>query len=261
VIEARRLFAACGRPNVMVKIPGTPEGIDAIRQCLSEGININITLLFSIERYREVVDAYLAAMEERVSKGRPVDRVQSVASFFVSRVDANVDAKLERIAGDTKRSDAERALARSLAGKIAIQNARLAYEAFEEAFRHGARFAKLLEAGARMQRPLWASTSTKNPSYPELIYVEQLVAPDTVDTMPPKTFHAYRSRGAPRVRIYDDRPFAHQALRDLATLGIDMKVVAGELEEEGVRLFANSYDALLSAVANKERAFAVAPAP
>src|SRR5262249_18008400 len=182
IAEARRLWSSCGRPNVMVKIPGTAEGVPAIRQCLSEGININITLLFSVPRYREVMDAYVSAMEDRISAGRPVDRIRSVASFFVSRVDTNVDKKLDALAG--RESGPRVARAKELRGKVAIANARLAYAAFEEVFR-GNRFAKLAARRVALQRPLWASTSTKDPAYPGLYYVEALVAPDSVDTMPP----------------------------------------------------------------------------
>nr|MDP9122026.1 transaldolase [Acidobacteriota bacterium] len=179
--EARRLWTSCGRPNVMVKIPGTREGIPAIRQCLTEGININVTLLFSVERYREVMEGYLAALEARLGAAQPIDRLRSVASFFVSRVDGNVDKKLDAIARDANRADAARQLARDLRGKVAIANARLAYAAFEEVF-GAARFIRLREAGGAPQRPLWASTSTKDPAYPDLYYVEALVAPESVDT-------------------------------------------------------------------------------
>ncbi|HXO25947.1 MAG TPA: transaldolase, partial [Thermoanaerobaculia bacterium] len=211
VEAARRLWKRCDRPNVMVKIPGTGPGVPAIRQCLAEGININITLLFSVERYREVMEAYLSALEARVAAGQPVDRLRSVASFFVSRVDTNVDKKLDAIAADAARPDRQRQLARELRGKTAIANARLAYRAFEEVF-SGERYAKLREQGASRQRPLWASTSTKDPAYPDLYYVEALVAPDTVDTMPRETFEAYKDHGNPRVRIHDDLDRAQDVL-------------------------------------------------
>jgi transaldolase len=256
VVEARRLWKRCDRPNVMVKIPGTQPGIPAIRQCLSEGININITLLFSVERYREVMEAYLSALEARVAAGQPVDRLRSVASFFVSRVDTNVDKKLDAIAAETSRPERQRQLARELRGKTAIANARLAYRAFEEVF-SGERFARLRAQGASRQRPLWASTSTKDPAYPDLYYVEALVAPDSVDTMPRETFDAYKDHGNPRVRIHDDLDRARDVLDGLAELGIEESQVYEELEAEGVRKFSDSYDKLLKAVEEKEKAVRV----
>jgi transaldolase len=251
IAEARRLWKACDRPNVMVKIPATEEGIPAIRRCLTEGININITLLFSVRRYREVMEAYLEAMEERVAAGQPVDRIRSVASFFVSRVDTNADKKLDAIARDAGRADRERQRARDLSGKVAIANARIAYQAFEEVFQ-GSRFARLKEKGVRHQRPLWASTSTKDPAYADLYYVEALVAPDTVDTMPPETFEAYRDHGDPKVRIHDDLPAAHSVFQGLAELKIDEQCISRELEAEGAEKFFDSYERVLKAVERKE---------
>jgi transaldolase len=250
IAEAKRLWSECDRANVMIKIPGTREGIPAIRQCLAEGININITLLFSVAMYREVMEAFLSAMEERVAAGRPVDRIRSVASFFVSRVDTNVDKKLDAIA---KTGDAARASrARELRGKLAIANARLAYVAFEEIFR-GARFARLASRGVAVQRPLWASTSTKDPAYPDLYYVEALVAPDSVDTMPPDTLQAYRDHGDPKVRIHDDLDGARRAFAGIGELGIDETQVFRELEDEGVRKFSESYDSLMKTLQEKEK--------
>jgi transaldolase len=244
IVEARRLWTACGRPNVMIKIPGTAAGIPAIRACLVEGININITLLFSVPRYREVMEAYLAAAEERVRAGKPIDQMRSVASFFVSRVDATVDKKLDTLAkaGTDK--------ARALRGKLAIANARIAYEAFEEIFR-APRFKALAAKGAHLQEPLWASTSTKDPTYPDLYYVEALIAPDTVNTMPPETFAAYRDHGDPKVRIHDDLTGAHGAFAEFERLGIPFAQITRELEEDGVQKFSASYDVLLDTVAKK----------
>lgn len=256
IVEARRLWKECDRPNVMVKIPGTAPGLAAIQQCLTEGININITLLFSIERYRGVMEAYLAALEARVAAGQPVDRLRSVASFFVSRVDTNVDKKLDAVAKDTARPEAQRQQARDLRAKTAIANARLAYRAYEEVF-SGERFARLREKGACRQRPLWASTSTKDPSLPDVYYVEALVAPCSVNTVPRETFDAYRDHGNPRVRIHDDLDRAQAVLAALAELGIDEKQVSRELEEEGIRKFSDSYDTLLKAVEEKEKAIRV----
>lgn len=249
---ARHLFEVCDRPNVMVKIPGTREGLSAIRRCLADGININITLLFSVERYEQVIEAYLSALEERLDKGLPIDRLRSVASFFVSRVDTLTDRKLDAIAADGSRREDERALARELRGKIAIANAKRAYSKFERAFCGSDRFTRLYEQGGRAQRPLWASTSTKDPSYPELYYVEALVAPGSVDTMPPSTFEAYRSGGEPKVRIYDQRDEAREALNALSALGLDLNRIADELEDEGVSKFASSYEDALRAVARKQ---------
>jgi transaldolase len=250
IAEARRLWSACDRPNVMVKIPATEEGIPAIRQCLAEGININITLLFSVPRYREVMEAYLAAMEQRLGEGLPVDRIRSVASFFVSRVDTSVNRALDAVASDTSRPERVRETAGALKGKVAIANAQIAYEAFESVF-NSARFAKLKERGAHLQRPLWASTSTKDPAYPDLYYVEALIGPDTVDTMPPETFAAFRDHGHPKVRIHHQLAEAHSVFERLELFEIDFQRISLDLEEEGARKFVVSYDAALQAVRQK----------
>ncbi len=257
ILEARRLWKECGRPNVMVKIPATAPGIPAIRQCLSEGININITLLFSVPRYREVMEAYLSAMEERVAAGKPVEALRSVASFFVSRVDTNADKKLDAKSKGEASSPSDRELARELRGKLGIANARIAYTAFEETF-GTARFAELKRKGVALQRPLWASTSTKDPAYPDLYYVEALVAPDSVDTVPPETLEAYRDHGDPKVRIREDLAGAREVFRGLERLGIDEDRIFRELEEDGVKKFSDSFDALLKALEEKEKAVRVA---
>jgi transaldolase len=251
IAEARRLWNACDRPNVMVKIPATAEGIPAIRQCLTEGININITLLFSVPRYREVAEAYLAAIEQRLHEGQPVDRIRSVASFFVSRVDTSVDKVLDALASDASRPERERQTARKLRGRVAVANARIAYETFESVF-NTSRFAKLKERGAHRQRPLWASTSTKDPAYPDLYYVEALIAPDSVDTMPPETFAAYLDHGQPEVRIHDQLREAHSVFDELAQLRIDFDRISVDLEAEGARKFVASHDEVLQAVLQKE---------
>jgi transaldolase len=257
ILEARRLWAECARPNVMVKIPGTGPGVPAIRQCLAEGININITLLFSVPRYREVMEAYSSAMEERVAAGKPVESLRSVASFFVSRVDTNADKKLDAKAKDEASSPSDRELARKLRGKLGIANARIAYAAFEETF--GApRLTGLRKKGVALQRPLWASTSTKDPAYPDLYYVEALVAPDSVDTIPPETLEAYRDHGDPKVRIREDLTGAREVFRGLERLGIEEDRIFRELEEEGVKKFSDSFDALLKALEEKEKAVRVA---
>lgn len=250
--EVRRLWTAVDRPNAMVKIPGTREGLPAIRQCLAEGINVNITLLFSVDRYREVMDAWFDAVEERVERGESVDRLASVASFFVSRVEAKADDRLEALLEETDDPDrAERI--RSLKGTIALANTKIAYEAFEEQLKNTARFAGLAEEGVRCQRPLWASTSTKNPDYADTKYVDELVAPDTVNTIPPETLEAFRDHGDPTVSIYDGRLEAHERCEALADLGIDLDEITRELEEEGVEKFAASYDALLDTIRNEQK--------
>ncbi|MCC6642111.1 MAG: transaldolase [Deltaproteobacteria bacterium] len=245
--EARRLWRACDRPNVMVKIPGTREGLPAIRQCLAEGVNINVTLLFSVHRYVEVIDAWFSAFEERVGRGDRVDRLASVASFFVSRVDSKVDGRLETRLAQAK-DERERTAIRDLLGQIGIANAKVAYQRFEEHFR-SPRFAALELSGARLQRPLWASTSTKDPKYPDVYYVHHLIAPDTVNTIPPITLQAFRDHGEPAVRIHDGVADAHRALRSLESLGIDYDAVTRELEEEGVEKFGKSYADLLATIA------------
>jgi transaldolase len=248
--EVRRLWTSCDRPNVMVKIPGTKAGLPAIRQCLAEGININITLLFSVERYLEVMDAWFAAFEGRIEAGEPVNQLSSVASFFVSRVDSNVDERLEALL--ERATGKESDLIRGLLGQAGIANAKIAYRRFEDRFR-SARFAALEKKGARLQRPLWASTSTKNPTYPDIYYVDNLIAPDSVNTLPPDTLDAYRDHGDPEVRISEGMSEAHRVMDDLEHLGIDFGEVTHELEVEGVRKFGKSYDDLLETI-REERA-------
>ncbi len=248
--EAHRLWTAIDRPNLMVKIPGTEAGLPAIRDCLAEGVNINITLLFSVERYHKVMDAWFEAMERRVERGQPVDRLASVASFFVSRVDTKVDQRIsERLA---RVPDDERARLEALEGQIGIDNARVAFEAYESRF-GGDRFAALAARGARAQKPLWASTSTKNPAFPDVYYVEALLAPGTVNTLPPETLEAYRDHGDPEVRIHDDLDGAHRRLAELGELGIDFQDVLEELEKEGVEKFSKSYHELLDTIEEKQR--------
>jgi transaldolase len=246
IAAARDLFAKLDRPNVFIKIPATAEGIPAIRASIADGINVNVTLIFSIARYREVMEAYLGGLEDRAAAGRDISQIASVASFFVSRVDTNVDAKLGRIV-EAGGADAEAARARL--GTAAIDNAKLAYEAYGQVFA-GARWEALAAKGARVQRPLWASTSTKNPDYRDVLYVEELVAPDTVNTMPLETIDAFADHGevrGPTATQGLDR--AHALWSDLARLGIDEATVGQELEEEGVRKFADSYNQALETVA------------
>lgn len=240
VREAERLWREVDRPNLMVKIPGTRAGLPAITRCIAEGINVNVTLLFSIARYEEVIAAYQAGLEARAGRGLPLDRVASVASFFVSRVDGKVDPLLDRL-GDPA----------GLRGRIAIANACLAYRAFERSIAT-TRWEALARRGARLQRPLWASTSTKDPRYGDIHYIEPLIAPDTVVTMPPETLAAYRDHGRPEVRIHAGIAAAEPELEALEAEGIDLHGITLELEDEGVRKFAASYDAVLAAIGSKE---------
>lgn len=248
--EAKRVWETVDRPNIMIKIPGTYEGLPAVRASLAAGINVNITLLFSVETYHEVIDAWLSGLEDRHAQGLPIDRIASVASFFVSRVDSKTDKRLDEIERDASEEDL--ALSASLKGKAGIANARLAYEAFDQRCAEG-RFAALADAGARVQRPLWASTSTKNPAYPDVYYVESLIAPDSVNTLPPQTLEAYRDHGEPKVRIYDNRDGAHAIMDGLKKLGINFGEVTSELEKEGVKAFADSYKGLLETIAEEQR--------
>jgi transaldolase len=240
VVDARRLWEAVDRPNLMVKIPGTKEGLPAIERCLTEGISVNVTLLFGLERYAEVREAYLSALEQRVQRGQPVNRLASVASFFVSRVDTRLDKELPKKGPEGK----------ALVGQIAIANAQVAYADFTKAF-CGDRWDALARHGARVQRPLWASTSTKDPSLSDVYYVETLIAPDTVNTLPPDTLAAYRDHGEPKVRIPQALPAARERLAQLAAVGIDLKQESAALEREGVEKFGASWTALLKVVESK----------
>jgi transaldolase len=234
----------------MVKIPATMEGLPAIEQSIADGININITLIFSRERYAAVMDAYLRGLIRRVEANGKIDRVHSVASFFVSRVDSLVDKLLdERIA----EKPAGRERLEAVKGKAAIANAKLAYQDFRKKFATEA-YAGLRGHGANLQRPLWASTSTKNPAYPDVYYVEELIGPDTVDTMPPATIDAYRDHGKPEVRLDKDVDQAERAMADLAAAGIDMEAVTRKLEDDGVAAFAKSFDSLISTVEERRQA-------
>ena len=244
VSEARRLRAAVDRPNVMIKVPATEPAIQAIRTLVADGLNINVTLIFAIERYAAVMEAYLSGLEDRLAGGLPLGHIASVASFFVSRVDTNVDRELDRVAGQ---DDAIASKAATLKGKIAVANAKLAYREFQRTF-SGTRWQALTDAGAQMQRPLWASTSTKNPDYPELLYVDTLIGPHTVNTMPPNTLDAFRAQGDVARTIDRNVDEAERAIQELATLGISLQEITADLEEDGVRKFATSYDELLDAI-------------
>ncbi len=248
--EVRRFWQTIDRPNLMVKIPATQAGIPAIRQALSEGININITLIFSLENYQQVAQAYLAALEERLADGRDISRLASVASFFVSRVDVLVDHLIEEQIKAASQS-ATPAL-KALEGKAGIANARLAYQEFQHLF-GGPRFAALKQRGARVQRPLWASTSTKNPAYRDVLYVEELIGPDTVNTMPLKTIESFREHGTVRLSIQDQIGEAKASLATLETVGIHYEEVTRQLQEEGVQKFIDSFQKLFGCIENKRK--------
>ena len=244
--EARRLWKAVDRPNVMIKIPGTPEGLPAIRQALEDGININITLLFAQSAYQQVAEAFLSALEARAAKGQDVSHIASVASFFVSRIDTLVDSRLDEKL-KTATDQAQRSLFESLQGKVAIANARLTYKKYQELF-GGPRWKALAAKGAQTQRLLWASTSTKNPKYRDVIYVEELIGADTVDTIPPATFDAFRDHGRLRPSLTENVEAAAKTMADLAKAGISMKEVTDKLMVDGVKLFSDAFKTLLGAV-------------
>ncbi len=248
VAEARRLWGEVDRPNLMIKVPATPEGIPAIRALLGEGINVNITLLFSRLVYEGVAEAYLQALEARRDRGQPVAGVASVASFFVSRIDTLVDRELE--AGASEAAEPERLL--SLRGRVAIANAKLAYRHFQELMA-SPRWRALAEAGARPQRLLWASTSTKNPAYRDTLYVEELIGPQTVNTMPPETLEAFRDHGVAEPRLTGQMREAEAVLTALAAAGIDLEKATARLLEEGVAKFVEPFEKLLATVEAKSR--------
>jgi transaldolase len=249
IADARRLWQTLNRPNVMIKIPGTPEGIPAIEQCIYEGININITLLFSLDAYEETMEAYIRGLERRLEEGKSVKRISSVASFFVSRIDTNVDKRLqEKINSAT--GEEEKARLGSVSGRIAIANAKMAYQRYKEVF-HGERFAKLRAAGAQVQRPLWASTSTKNPAYPDVYYVEALIGSETVDTMPPATINAFRDHGNARLTIEDNLDEERARLARLEEAGISLKDVTDEVLSDAVRLFVEPFEKLITAIRSR----------
>jgi transaldolase / glucose-6-phosphate isomerase len=251
IAEARRLWATVGRPNIFIKVPATKPGIPAIRQLLAEGLNINITLLFSQRVYEGVVEAYLSALEQRVAAGKPVDRIASVASFFVSRIDTTVDKLLDEAAARAPNA-AERSRLEALRGKVAIANAKLAYRHWQQRFA-GERWERLKKHGARPQQLLWASTGTKNPAYSDALYIDKLIGPETVNTMPEKTMDAFRDHGTVRDTVTADVGAAEQTLAALAPAGISLDDVTAKLEAEGVTLFCDSFDKLNGALAEKRR--------
>jgi transaldolase len=248
--QARDYWHAVNRPNALIKVPATREGLPAIRQLISEGINVNVTLLFGLERYREVAEAYISGLEDRLRSGQSVVGIASVASFFLSRIDVLVDSMLEQAAN--KGGDKARA-AGSLRGEVAIASAKIAYQIYKEMFSSD-RFQKLLAQGARPQRVLWASTSTKTPEYSDVKYVEALIGPDTVNTLPMETLSAYRDHGNAAPRLEENMDKARQVLEQLSQVGIELKKVTQQLVEEGIEKFNNPFDKLMEELKRKRKA-------
>lgn len=244
--EARRLWKAVSRENVMIKVPGTTEGIPAFQQLISEGININVTLLFAQEVYEAVANAYVAGLEQLAARGGEVRKIASVASFFISRIDTLVDSMVDERLKKAS-NDREKTELRSILGKVAIANGKQTYERYQRIF-GSERWKKLAAKGAQTQRVLWASTSTKNPNYNDVMYVDELIGPDTVNTMPPATLDAFRDHGRPRASLTEDLASANQVMETVARVGISMKNVTDKLTNDGVRLFAESFDKLMKAV-------------
>ncbi len=243
--EARRLWSSVGRPNLMIKVPGTEAGLPAVQALLTEGINVNVTLLFACERYEEVAEIYVRALEERARQGLHLASIAGVASFFVSRIDTNVDARIDALlpAADDRR----RGLLESCRSRVAIANAKLAYERYHRIF-SGPRWEALASKGARVQRLLWASTSTKNPKLRDVLYVEELIGKDTVNTIPPATYDAFRDHGEPRASLEEGLDQARVVMQNLAAAGISIQQVTAELLEQGVKQFADAFYKLLAAV-------------
>jgi transaldolase/glucose-6-phosphate isomerase len=251
--EARRLFALLDRPNIMIKVPGTPLGIPAIETLIANGVNVNITLLFSLENYEQVMEAYLKGLEKRLQNGESLKKVSSVASFFVSRVDTLADKKIQEKIEKSK-DPKEKEKLQSLLGKVAVANAKMAYQKFKAVFQ-SERFQKLKAHGANVQRPLWASTSTKNPAYSDILYVQSLIGKDTVNTVPPETLQAFKDHGDPRLTIEENLEEARHVLSDLEAFGINLKEITQKLQEEGVKAFLDSFQKLMQCIAEKREAF------
>ena len=240
--NARVLWQAVNRPNLMIKVPGTAEGVPAVKELITEGINVNVTLLFSLQNYETVARAYIDALQTRDDLGQPVSGIASVASFFVSRVDAATDKMLDGIGSDE---------ATAMKGKAAIANAVLAYEKFEELF-GSEQFQALAAKGAMVQRPLWASTGVKNPDYPATLYVDTLIGPNTVNTAPTPTIQAFLESGTVKRTVDNDYAGAHKVMTDLAALGVDIDAITAKLEEDGIASFMTSYDDLMASVESKK---------
>jgi transaldolase len=250
VEEAHRLWKTVNRPNVMIKVPGTPEGCIALEQLIADGLNVNVTLLFAVAAHERVIDAYIAGLERRAAAGKPLHNVASVASFFVSRVDSAIDAQLDaQVKAGTLTADR----AAALKGKAAIANAKRAYRLFQQKFA-GARWEALSAKGAQLQKPLWASTSTKNPTYRDTIYVEELIGPHTVNTMPPNTLDAFRDHGVTKRTVDTDLAAADAVLKELAAVGINLDTVTDTLLAEGLASFQKSFDTLVAGIQQKTAA-------
>jgi len=248
--DARRLWGLVDRPNLMIKIPATIHGLPAVTQAITDGINVNVTLIFSIERYQGVMDAYLTGLEKRLEAGEPIDTVSSVASFFVSRIDTKIDGLIQDLVDEGSLSIVR---GKDLFGKIAVANAKLAYASYKEVF-NGERFSKQKAKGGRIQKALWASTSAKNPDFPDTKYVDELIGPDTINTIPPKTLDAFEDHGTAKLTLERDIPAAQSALDDLASIGILLAEATRDLEEQGVNSFADAYTTLLESVEKRRLA-------
>jgi transaldolase len=249
ITEARRLWSVVGRPNVMIKVPGTPEGAKATRRLVAEGINVNITLLFSVDAYATIIEAYLSALEERASRGLPLSSIAAVASFFVSRVDTEAEKRLDAVvAANPARAEETKAFR----GRVAVANAKLAYALFRERF-SGARWDALAARGARVQRPLWASTSTKNPAYRDVLYVEDLIGPDTVNTMPPATITAFADHGVVERTVDTHIDEERALLAKLEAFGVSLPSITDTLLRDGLASFEKSFDSLVAGLQAKRR--------
>jgi transaldolase len=255
IAQAAEYWQRVGRPNLLVKIPATAEGVPAIEESIYDGVSINVTLIFGLERYRDVMNAYLHGLERRVAEGQPINEIFSVASFFVSRVDTLIDKQLQdKLKSAT--DDAQRGAIKAVLGKAGIANAKLAYAEFQRVF-SGPRWDALKAKGANVQRPLWASTSTKNPDYPDTLYVDALIGPDTVDTLPPQTIAAFMDHGTLARTLDANLDEAHEVMRRLAVVGFDMDQVTEQLEIEGVQSFSDSFTKLRESIAGKRDALLV----
>ena len=248
LVAARRIWATLGRPNIMIKVPATNEGIPAIQALLRDGINVNVTLIFSSSVYGQVADAYLSGLEQRQADGNPIDHISSVASFFVSRVDAICEKKFDELLGKGKVDADNRA---AIVGRVGIANSKIAYALYEELFVTGSRFAALRNAGAAVQRPLWASTGTKNPDFSPVLYVEELAGKDTVNTLPPATLTALLEKASIAPNLHQGLNSARGCIENLAKLGIPFEELLAQLQQDGVKSFADSYTSLLEAIAQK----------
>jgi len=251
IAEADRLFKTLGRKNVMIKIPAAQEGLPAIEEAIYRGINVNVTMIFSIENYEQVAEAFIKGLERRDAEGKPVDHIASVASFFVSRVDSMIDTDLEFRARHT--TGEEKAGLEALCGRAALANAKLAYARFKEIF-YGDRFAALKAKGAQVQRQLWASTGTKNPKYSDVLYLDNMIGPDTVNTVPPATYTAFRDHGKVGLTLEQGLPECREVISKLGAIGIDLKEVTAKLQSDGLSSFVGSFDTLVESIESKRDA-------